>query len=286
MSKCVNAYKAFTTNSQCRRWLTAEAAAINTTNVINAREGMLLDATPGAANNFAAGSDSTITSASVFDLGAGVDMLVLNTNTHLRSKPSSSRSLTVSMPRWSTSRLMPLNAGADLLDFTQYLTSKITATGSVSATSQDFIDIQLNANALVDANTVTVLSGINFDKAQTFAALTADLFKAAINNGNLGTTDYAGIHDGTLEARNDYNTVGGNVLVNNLGKAIVMVENDDNLGEYKIFELSFKGQTGSNVPQDFDTVTLIGQVDFGASLTGLASDSLVDQVTFHNYAMA
>lgn len=280
----LNAYKAFTTDSTATI-ADAEAAAINTTTVINLREGMVNDGTPGGTNNFAAGSDSGITSASIFDLGAGVDMLVLNTSaTSVETvKFTVANGVDATVVNFTADATNP---GADLLDFTQYLTSKITATGSVSTTSQDYIDIQLNTNALVDANTVTVLTGINFTKAQTFAALTADLFKAAINNGNLGTTDYAGIHDGTLEARNDYNTVGGNVLVNNLGKAIVMVENDDNLGEYKIFELSFKGQTGSNVPQDFDTVTLIGQVDFGASLTGLASDSLVDQVTFHNYAMS
>jgi hypothetical protein len=278
----VNAYKAFTTNSQANL-ADAEAAAINTTTVINLREGMVNDATPGAANNFAAGSDSLDVSASVFDLGAGVDMLVLNTNS---GSVETVKFTVASGVDATVVNFTDTGAGADLLDFTQYLTSKITATGSASQSSQDFIDIQLNTNATVDANTLTILSGINFTKAKTFDGLTADLFKAAINSGSLGTTDYAGIHDGTLEARADYNTAGGNVLVGNLGKAIVMVEHDDNLGEYKVFELSFKGQTGTNVPQDFDTVTLIGVVDFGASLTGVTSANLVDQVTFHNYALA
>jgi len=272
----LNAYKAFTTNSQATL-ADVNAAAVNTTNVINEREGMVNDITPGAANNFATGSNSLDVSASVFDLGAGVDMLVLNTNL------ASTETVKFTVANGVDATVVNFTAdatavGADLLDFTQYLTSKITTSTSASTTSQDYIDIVLNSDATVEANSVTILNAINFTKTHTFAGLTGDLFKAAINDN---TTDYANITNATLNAKNNYNATLSNVLVGNLGKAIVMVENDDNLGEYKIFELTFKGHDTTNIKADFDTVTLIGLVDFGASLNGLASENLVDHTTFH-----
>jgi hypothetical protein len=52
-----------------------------------------------------------------------------------------------------------------------------------------------------------------------------------------------------------------------IGKAVVMVENDDNLGEYAIFELTWNN-VATNTTRDFTAATLIGVVDFGNSIVG------------------
>ena len=50
-----------------------------------------------------------------------------------------------------------------------------------------------------------------------------------------------------------------------VGKAVVLVQNNGNEGEYLAFELSFNA-TATNTTKDFTAAQLIGTVDFGNSV--------------------
>lgn len=264
-TQVLSAYHNFTHNS------TAVIGDVNTAiaaniDAINLRDGMVNDATP--ATQFFAGTDSAFTTDNIIDLGAGQDVLVLSTSAAANEvvKFTAASGVDATVVNFSTG-LIDNTDGGDQLDFTAYLTSKISSSGSTA--SQARVATSLNGDATVEVNSVTILDSVVFTVAKTFDGLTADNFKAAINSTNTaGAADYANIGEATLGALNTYPASGAGVLVNNLGKAVVMVENDANKGEYKVFEMTFKGQTGTNATGDFDTVTLIGTVDFGASLDG------------------
>lgn len=251
----------------------AELAAIASTVAINAREGMVNDAT---GTTFFAGIDSGFESDNIIDLGAGKDVLVLSTSIDSNEtiKFTAASGIDSTIVNFSTGTLVNNTDGADVLDFTHYLTSKISSSGSSVSENRvatAYETTTAGAAAIVDANEVLILDGLTFTAAQTFAGLTADKLKAAINSSNTGAQNYAGIVETSLDANSGYPASGAGVLVGNNGKAIVMVENSQNEGEYKVFELTFKGQTGTNANDDFDTVTLLGQVDFGASLTAAST---------------
>ena len=273
-TEIVSAYQTFSKNSTAT-FTDANTAAAASTVTINTREGMADDGTAGGANNFVAGINSVLVSDNVIDLGAGEDVLVLSTTIGATALASSNETVKFTATSGIDSTISNFTVGnaatvfgADVLDFKQYLTSKTWHTGSSSTASQTRIGTSLNTDATVEANSVSIITGAvaAFTPTNTFANLTADLFKSAINTSG---TNYAGLDTGDLNAKNDYATTGNTGLVDNAGKAIVLVENTANDGEYKVFELSFKGQATTNADANFDTVTLLGVVDFGESLTGL-----------------
>lgn len=267
-TQIVEAYKKFVGDSS-KVLADAEAAAKASTIAINAREGMVNDAT---GTTFFAGTDSAFESDNIIDLGAGKDVLVLSTSalSNETIKFTAASGIDSTIVNFSTGAVDNTNGG-DVLDFTHYLTSKISSSGSSVSENRVVTTYETTAGgaaATVQANEVLILDGLAFTATETFAGLTADKLKAAINSSNnAGLQDYAGIKEVSLDADITYPASGAGVLVGNNGKAIVMVENSQNEGEYKVFELTFKGQTGTNTNADFDTVTLLGQVDFGASLT-------------------
>ncbi len=269
-----NAYKKFMGDSS-ETIANAELAAIASTTAINLREGMVNDAS--GVTTFAAGTDSAFESDNIIDLGAGKDVLVLSTSilSNETIKFTAASGIDSTIVNFSTGTAVDNTDGADVLDFTHYLTSKISSSGSSVSENRVATTYETTnggAAATVQANEVLILDGLTFTATQTFAGLTADKLKAAINKSNTtGAQDYAGIKEASLDADTSYAPSGANVLVGNNGKAIVMVENSQNEGEYKVFELTFKGQTGTNANADFDTVTLLGQVDFGASLTAAST---------------
>jgi hypothetical protein len=157
-------------------------------------------------------------------------------------------------------------AGGDLLDFTAYLTGKLSLSGSVE--SQTVIPTTLAAGADLAANSVKVITGVAFTTAESFAGLTGANLLAAINSTNTGAADWGNIGNGTLDALDGFYTsaAGATNLVGGVGKAIVMIENNLNAGEYKVFELAFNGLATGATAADFTSVTLIGSVDFGETV--------------------
>ncbi len=52
---------------------------------------------------------------------------------------------------------------------------------------------------------------------------------------------------------------------------VVLIENDDNLGQYLLFQLRFDG-TAANTEGDYSSAALIGLFDFGSSVNFLTPD--------------
>ncbi len=227
------------------------AANTDVTNTTNASFASSLLSGFGNGTISAAESDNTI------DLGAGNDVAVLGTGANSND--------TVVFTGYNLGKNTIVNfedtvvASRDLLDFNAYLNGKESASGSVE--SQREINITLNTDAAADANSVSVLNGV-FTTTDTFAGLTAEKLLAAVNSANTGAANYAGITSATLDAVNTYTA---NTLVGGVGKAVVLVQNNANEGEYLAFELSFAA-TATNTNKDFTAAQLIGTVDFGHSV--------------------
>lgn len=231
--------------------ITASVTAANGVSGLGV-DGAVLDASSTGARS-AAESDNTI------DLGAGNDVAVLGTGVNSND--------TVVFTGYNLGKNTIVNfedtttASLDLLDFKAYLNGKTSLSGSVE--SQKAIAVTLNGDTVTEANSVTVISGLTFTATDTFAGLTAEKLLAAVNSTNTGTSNYAGIASNSLDALTTYtSTAGANNLVGGVGKAVVLVQNTGNEGEYLAFELSFNGLTG-NTNKDFSAAQLIGTVDFG-----------------------
>jgi hypothetical protein len=158
------------------------------------------------------------------------------------------------------------DAGLDFLDFTEYLTSQFDASGDNggSSVSNQLIEVDLGNNSdaspsEVEANDVVVIT-YDPDTAADFDGLDG-LDIAALFNNDDGTGDYDGMSD------NDFNVSHNQTdedLVGGVGKAILMVENEDNDGEYKVFELTWDGSEDDG--DEGVMANLLGSLDFGSSL--------------------
>lgn len=202
----------------------------------------------------------------------------------------------------------PVFGGFDFLDFTSYLTSQFTTTvdgqsvtrriavtledRSLSNADGSTLVAELNPNALgadtpelgdspdalskyIDANEVYIVS---WDDAptQSWTGLTETVVAGLINS-TVNTTVYGSL-DGTelLVNRSYTNAAGQTDLVTGDARAILMIQNADNLGEYKVFEVRWNGLASANTPNAIPaTVDLLGTLDFGTSLDGLDELNLV-----------
>ncbi|WP_067223332.1 beta strand repeat-containing protein [Marinomonas gallaica] len=157
--------------------------------------------------------------------------------------------------------------GNHAIDFTHYLDNRTDdSVSNGNNFSEESIAVTLNTNAQLTgsaASTGTALANsvnmLNFDNTAgtlAWSDLTASNLVAALNGG----TSVGGIVDGTLDA-----VASTANLVGDVQKHIVMVENDANVGEYKVFYLT---SANNNTTGDFDTntATLLGTLDFGASI--------------------
>lgn len=166
--------------------------------------------------------------------------------------------------------------GEHALDFTSYLDNYTdpSATPTNNTQSKEPIVLTLNTNAqlagspassgVAMANSVNML---NFDatvaNSINFASLTAANLVAALN-GDAGAPVVGGIVDATLNAVNSTAN-----LIGDVQKHIVMVENDQNQGEYKVFYLTSTVDATTNTTDgefDVGTAQLLGTLDFGNSI--------------------
>ena len=201
------------------------------------------------------GTDSAVESDNIINAGSGNDVVVLGTGTDSND--------TVVFTNYNNGENTIVNfvagdsAGEDYLDFSAYLNNMTSASGSVS--SQQLIAQTLNADATLEANSVTIFEAFNSAAVanETWEALTASDLLAAIVDGN--GQGYGNILDATFDAEG--------TIANYVGSErshIVMIENDANDGEYKVFELS-----SDNTSAEFTSVQLVGTYDFGDSLGGV-----------------
>lgn len=194
------------------------------------------------------------------------------------------------------------HAGFDFLDFTAYLTSTFqpsTADHKIAVTLEDVsggdapvltglsgASATADDNHLIDANEVVVISLDNTGAfapggsttAETFANLSATSLAEVINNSATNGGGFASLSNGWLNTNNTYSA---NDLTNGAGKAIVMVQNADNLGEYRVFEVSWNGS--ATATSHTATVTDRGTLDFGTSLEGLDELNLVGSTEYSHF---
>lgn len=259
----LEAFKNFSGNSAATIAMAeaAEVASVAASNAVTGVGATVIGTNDGGV--LLTGSGSTAHNDSIINAGAGVDVVVLSTGAF------SNNVVTFTGYEQGETTIVNFNAtgaDADRLDFSAYLTSKQSVSGS--QLSQSIIGATVNVDATAEANSVTVLDLVfnPASAAATFDNLTAESLLAAINSTNTGALNYANINAGTLNALNTYTTTGvGTTLVAGEGKAVVLVHNADNDGEYKAFELTFDG-SATNTSADFSAARLIGTFDLGESL--------------------
>lgn len=139
-------------------------------------------------------------------------------------------------------------AGADVLVF-NWLDNQTSASGSVE--SRIDVDVTLNTDALITANEVTVV-----DFGTLFPGAAAGLNFANMTNAQVVTALNAAYDAGVT-----------NKLVGNVQKSVLIIHNEgntvasmDNLGEYKVFEVTSGNAAGA---VDFTAANLVGTIDFG-----------------------
>lgn len=199
-----------------------------------------------------AGSASTGHSDNTVTLGTGDDVVVLGTEANsndmlLYVGTSNGTDVVVNFTQ--------SGAAADSINFTSYLNAKTSTSGStISAVTPA---ITLNADNAASVNEVTIINTFAQTSTETWAGLTEANLLAALNND--GTESWGSIVESNLDATTVANLVGTTY------NHIVMVENDKNDGEYKVFNLT--ATSGS----DFTAAALVGTIDFGNTLDAVTS---------------
>ena len=262
LADVLGAWKAFNEDS-AETIANADAANFASVGVLNAVQGMDV-----AQVLVTTGAESAALTDNTIDLGAGVDVLVLSSSAVANETVVFSAVSGVDATIVNFDDSTNVLGSADRLDFTDYLTNVESSSGST--VSQTRIDtIFNNGGADVEANQVVVLnaaSGQAFDDtvaATTFVGMTSAKFLTAINGG----AGYAGLGDGDLDAALKAAFVAtpeSADMVGNTAMATVLVENNQNQGEYAMFNVTWDASATGDT--DFDTATLVGYVDFGASI--------------------
>ncbi|BCG66102.1 MAG: hypothetical protein methR_PLP0024 (plasmid) [Methyloprofundus sp.] len=226
-------------------------------------------ATQGNGGAALAGTTSISDSDNTIDLGTGTDVAVLGTDA------SSNDTLVMEGSFGDDSIFNFVNTagdtGLDMLDFTAYLTNDISTSNSASSTVRIATTGENTgvAASILTANEVATVNDFAENTAssatETWANLTAaDLLAAIQETNTTGTKDYGNI----VESSFDVNTVAD--LVGNVQNGIIMVENDKNDGEYKVFS-TFANDTD----KDFTSITLVGTIDFGDTIDASVAGALV-----------
>ena len=239
-----------------------------------------------ADNTHTDGSASTVETDNVINGEEGNDIIVLSTDAEGDALPitptdftkspanslingASNETIVLTGSDFGNDTVMNFTAneaeaGLDFLDFTAYLTSQLDfSTGTPGSGSDSFRDIDTTLDtdlSDVEANEVAIVT-FTAGGGDSFGGLSASVLAAAFNNDD-GSGDYGSIDDSTTDAIFGASDTD---VVNGVGKAIVMVENSANLGDYKVFELTWNADAAT---QDDVTVqvTDLGELDFGTTL--------------------
>jgi len=204
------------------------------------------------------GAISTFESNNNVTLGSGDDVAVLGTDV------LSNDTLVFSGTFGNDTivNFSDLAAGSfeDTLDFTSYLTDMVDLPASGSTESQTRIattsSVEVAAGIDATSNEVIIVNDFLSTVADTWATMTAADVLAAIVTTNGGADDYANLGTGAIT--NIANLVGSTQ------KNVLMIENGANQGEYKVFEVTATDVGGAG--EEFTAVTLVGSIDFGASI--------------------
>lgn len=227
----------------------ASATYINTNVLDNSTPKI---ATQGTGATRLSGENSSERNANSVNGGAGDDVIVLSTNVGSVE--------TIVYSGADIGNDVIVNFFDDTLNFNAYLSNVVATTGASIAPT--FVDQRVAAGAF-EANNVVVTSFATLDAANpattglTFAGLTG----AQVLTELTATTVAGTPGTGPGFTTGVFSTLVGAGVAR---KAVLMVENA-NLGQYKVFEVSF-GNAVTNPAEDFTSVALLGQIDFGSTL--------------------
>jgi hypothetical protein len=247
------------------------AAAANTisTAINGIGAGTAVEATAGATYGWSAGTVSAAESDNTITGNTGDDVLILGTGARSNDTVEFSSSFGYDYVVNFTDTAAALDS--DTIDVTDYLGNLEDIPGSGSetskttiATTSDFTGVA--AYTVADGNEVIVINDFIGDAGadatagtaddEEFANLTAAKLLAAIEDTADNTDNFGNIANTSLDM-----VMGNANFVGTTVKTVVMVENDNNQGEYKVFEV-----TSSTTTSEFTAATLVGTVDFGESL--------------------
>lgn len=211
-----------------------------------------------------AGTASTFENNNIIEAGTGDDVIVLSTdalsNETLVFDGAFGNDTVFNFNDNSAAAVLASPGGQDTLDFTAHLNNLVSASGSVES-QVDAVTTQTTAlstaTQTLNANDFAIITGTAFTVTDSWAAMTgADLLNAIVNTASVA---YADITATTLDASTEANMVG------TVSNSIVFVENTNNLGEYKVFELVANDSTLTPA-NEFTSATLLGSIDFGTSI--------------------
>ncbi len=228
-------------------------------------------------------NETAVTNYSVIDMGSGTnDLVVLNSDddsvntldfntvwgkvsvvNFFTDQQNNSADVTVA--------LTDATSGNHILDFTQWLDDQADQSANIGGNtdSAERIATTLEGGAALAtvadfaANEVVVLNGWTNSAGESWADMDAADVDLAITTG--GASSYGSLGEASATANAN--------IVGTSQDSILMVENDLNQGEYKVFNV--EATTLGNAATAEFTVTLLGVVDFGESLnTGFAAANL------------
>lgn len=172
-------------------------------------------------------------------------------------------------------------AALDFLDFTEYLGSMqdLSSAAGGSDVSNTLIPVTLDFDLVnIQANEVAVVQFDNTPSTDDWAGLNASVVQDLINN-SATANDYGTLTASAANADDEYTqTATTDQLIDGAASAVIMIENADNLGEYKVFQAIWDGDASNDADSTLNgavEVTQIGSLDFGTSLDGLTDVNLV-----------
>src|SRR6056297_1445100 len=247
----------------------------------------------GLSNLHTAGTASTSETDNVIDGGAGDDLIVLSTDAVALADPAftpgdnnlmingaSNETIVLTGASFGDDTVMNFGVegdGIDFLDFSAYLTSLFDQSDNADADDDSSdsdvlipVTVEFNADD-VEANEVAIVGYTDdTDETPDFDSLSASDIEDLFNTDD---EDYDGsqLDANAFSVKSDYDKDDQEQLIGD-AKGVLMVENEDNDGEYKVFELTWSGDA-----EDADDVSanLLGSIDFGDSLDGLSGESFV-----------
>lgn len=173
------------------------------------------------------------------------------------------------------------NVGEHAVDFSAYLTDTVDASSDIAnnSDSEESITVTLHdddntftSNATASNDDNVVANGINVlhydeDTADSvaFDTFTAAQLKDALNESGTSTTVIGGLDDTTLDIESNITANQTDTTQNH----ILMVQNEQNLGEYRVFHATStldSAKTAMDGDDDFATITDLGTLDFGMSI--------------------
>lgn len=227
-----------------------------------------------ATDNLVDGEASDEESAdNTINVGSGNDVIVLSTNDATVGDDNDADATAVSEETIvftgtdiGNNDILNFTLNEDILDFTAYLTDIVSASGSTESQQRVATTSNTDASAGIDMYNNEVVIINDFDSTdggaltgsaiETWGNLTAAALKTALNSDATDAQDYGNISTATISDDTD--------LVGSTQNNIVMVQNDANDGEYKVFHVVSTGDATDTV----STVTLLGTVDFGETVDG------------------